>query len=208
MIRYIFCAVLWLGAGAGMSQDAPEPSKVSPEDQAAHDELIALRERIVKAYQARDVDGVLAELSDDIVVTWQNAEVSRRHEGIRNFYKVMMEGANSVVVDLKSSLKVDELSRLDLDRKMAVAVGSLEDDFTLRDGKQFHLSSRWTATLVKKDSDWKITAFHVSTNMMDNGVLRLTVEKNRLYIGGIAGAVGIILGGIAGWAFRRPKAAK
>lgn len=207
-MRSLLTVVCCLAAFGLIAQDAPNASNTSAEDQAAHDELIAMRERILKAYQARDVDGVLANLSEDIVVTWQNAEVSRGHEGVRKFYDVMMNGPDSVVVDLKSILKVDELSRLDLDRKMAVAVGSLDDDFRLRDGKAFHLTSRWTATMVKKENDWKITAFHVSTNMMDNGVLRLTVEQNRLYIGAIAGAAGLILGGIAGWALKRPKAAK
>lgn len=204
MAQIFLVLALLLNISVVIAQDGVKPPA---EDQATHDELIALRERIEKAYLARDVDGVLANLSDNVVVTWQNAEVSRGHDGIRKFYDVMMNGPDSVVVDLKSTLKVDELSRLDLDRQMAVAVGSLDDDFTLRDGKAFKLASRWTATLVKKDDAWKITAFHVSTNMMDNGVLRLTVEKNRLYVGGIAAAIGIIIGGIAGWTFRRPKAA-
>jgi hypothetical protein len=41
--------------------------------------------------------------------------------------------------------------------------------------------------------------------MFDNGVLRLTVEKNRLYTGAIAGAVGAMVGGLLVAMFGRRK---
>jgi hypothetical protein len=177
--------------------------EVPAEDKPTHEELIALRDRLLKAYDAKDIDGVLAEVDENVVVTWQDAVISRGPEGIRKYYEEKVGSPDSIVKDMKTKCTIDRYSQLYNDRSTAVAAGTLEQDFTLRDGKQFQLVSPWTATLVKQGEDWKIAAFHVSTNMFDNGVLHLYVQQNRLWAGGIAAGVALLIGLLLGMAFAR-----
>jgi ketosteroid isomerase-like protein len=192
-------------AGAKTETTAEDAAKgeVPAEDKPTHDELIALRDRLLKAYDAKDIDAVLAELDENAVVTWQDATISRGPDGVRKYYDEKVGGTNSVVQDMKTKCTIDRYSQLYGDRTTAVAAGTLDQNFTLRDGKQFHLVSPWTATLVKQDDAWKIAGFHVSTNMFDNGVLHLYVLQNRLWAGGIAGGVALLIGLLLGMAFAR-----
>ena len=36
---------------------------------------------------------------------------------------------------------------------------------------EFDLENRWTAALVKEEGEWKLAAYHVSANVLDNAVL-------------------------------------
>ena len=114
-------------------------------------------------------------------------------DGVREFYKRMMEGDDREVKGLKSDFKVDDLSIIYGD-DTAVAFGALNDEFSLKGGMDFSLASRWTATLVKKDDRWQIAAYHVSTNMFDNGVGDLLVKWASIKTGGVALLVGLFLG--------------
>jgi ketosteroid isomerase-like protein len=192
-------------AGATIEATAQDTAReqIPPEDKPAHDELIALRDRLLKAYDAKDIDGVLAELDENAVVTWQDATMSLGPAGVRKYYDEKIGSPDSIVKDLKTKCTIERYSQLYNDRNTAVAAGKLEQNFTLRDGKQFQLVSPWTATLVKQGGNWKIAGFHVSANMFDNGVLDLFVQRNRLWTGIIAGIIGLVAGVVLGGVFSR-----
>jgi hypothetical protein len=140
------------------AQDAAK-EEVPPEDKPTHDELIALRDRLLKAYDAKDIDAVLAELDENVVVTWQDAVVSRGPAGVRKYYDEKVGSPDSIVKDMKTKCTIDRYSQLYNDRGTAVAAGKLEQNFTLRDGKQFQLVSPWTATLVKQGTTGRSPLF-------------------------------------------------
>jgi hypothetical protein len=110
----------------------------------------------------------------------------------------MMIGDNSAVRSMTSKFSVDDLSRLYNDKKTAIAAGSMANHFELRDGKSFDLDSRWTAALVKEEGKWRIVAFHISTNMFDNGVLSLYLRQALLYTCIGVGFGGLVVGFVAG----------
>jgi ketosteroid isomerase-like protein len=175
-----------------------------PKEDPAHDELRAVKKGVEEALKKRDIDSLLKYLDNDVVVTWQNAETKRGHEGVKEFNDRMMKGENSVVVSLDSKIDVDDLSILH-GRDTAVAFGTLDDHFRLRDGMEFDLHSRWTATLVKKNDRWLIASVHVGSNIFDNGVLSLALGKSSLWIGGIAAAVGLLVGIVLALLIRRTR---
>ena len=140
-------------------------------------------------------------LDPDVVVTWQNGEVSRKPDGVKAYYDRMMKGPQRVVDTLTIDPTVEELTHLYGDT--GVAFGSSKDHYKLADGKDFDLLSHWTATVVKKDGKWKIAAFHASANMFDNAVLRLAVFRVSSWTGGIALVAGIVVGVVLGKVFRK-----
>ena len=150
---------------AGPSSVAAQP----PED-PAHAQLRALRDDLVDAMNKRDLNRLLSHLHPDVVVTWQNAEVSRKPEGVRTYIARMLDGPNSVVETFSTAPTVDELTIL-YGGDAGVAFGSSRDSFRLRSGQSFDLTSRWTATVVNDGESWKIAAFHSSASLFDNPLL-------------------------------------
>jgi SnoaL-like domain len=118
----------------------------------------------------------------------------------------MSEGENPKVKILKTDFDVDDLSII-YGGDTAIAVGKMDDHFQLRTGMEFELQSRWTATLVKQDGHWLLAAFHISTNMFDNGVSNLQTKWAATKAGGTAIVAGVVLGAMGGvwWSRRRGK---
>jgi len=193
----------------------PAPAAAMSADvEATHNALRALRDSLLEAWTRRDMDALLTHVDPNVVVTWQNGEVSRGPEGIRKFYDEVMVGPNRLISDISSSLKVDDLSILHGDNT-AIAFGSIHDDFTLSrgitrtavlgSGDKFSLDSRWTATIVKKDGQWKLASYHVSVDAFSNPILSKAVAvAKRAAI--IAGIVGLLLGAIVTWFYMRRRA--
>jgi ketosteroid isomerase-like protein len=199
---------------AQVTATPPAPAVMSPDVEATHAALRALRESLLDAWTHRDMDALLAHVDPNVVVTWQNGEVSRGPEGIRKFYNEVMVGPNRLISDISSSLTVDELSILHGDNT-AIAFGSIHDDFTLSrgiarsavlsSGDKFSLDSRWTATIVRKDGQWKLASYHVSVDAFSNPILSkaVAVAKQAAIIAGI---VGLLLGAILTWFAMRRRA--
>ena len=169
-----------------------------------HVELRTLRDDLFAAWQKRDIDTLLTHVTPDAVVTWQNGDISRGHEGIRRFYQEMMGGKDSLISDVKSTLKLDELSVL-YGQETAIAFGSIHDDISLNhaisrapflsDGKTLSLDSKWTATLVKMNNQWKLASYHVSTDTFSNPILAQAISVGKR-IAILASIAGLVLGAI------------
>jgi ketosteroid isomerase-like protein len=203
MKRWLLIAISFtlLGPFRALAQEGP--AKEDP----AHNELRALKRGAEESFNKGDIDSLLSKyVHKDVIVTWQNAEVNHGHGEVKSFYNRMMVGPNRVVESVTTNIGVDELSHL-YGANTATALGNMEQHFKLRDGLDFDLSSRWTATLVKEADQWKIAAFHVSANMFDNGVLRTALRRTAYWVGGIAGVVSLLIGIVLGRFSKRPRAA-
>jgi ketosteroid isomerase-like protein len=183
-------------AGAGHSTGQPVEDPL-------HAELRLLRDDLVDAVNKRDVPRLLKHLHPDVVVTWQNAEVSRHPEGVRAYLARMLEGPNRIVDSFTTAVAVDELTIL-YGGDSGISFGSTQDHFSLRGGQSFDLTSRWSATLVRHEDRWVIASFHASTNLFDNPLL---TGAKRLAMGLGAGAliVGVLVGWLVGRRRRRAR---
>lgn len=163
----------------------------------AHEELRVLRTEIINAITKGDIDTVLAHVHPDVVVTWQNSEVCRGRQGLKDFFDRM--GRKSFK-GYKIPPTPDELTILH-GGDTGISFGKTVAEYNLL-GRQYEIESRWTATLVKQEGKWLLGAYHISMNTLDNPLL--TAAKQGLYIAGAAGLViGILIGRILG---RRAKA--
>jgi ketosteroid isomerase-like protein len=185
----ILCSALCLAASA-----QGQPPNPTPED-PAHAELRALRSAMIEAFNKRDLDGMLKHLHKDVVVTWQNAEVSRGHAGVKAYYDRTMVGDKSIVVEARAEPEVTDLSILyGSPPHTAVAYGKLNDSYKLRDGSDIAMNSVFSVVLVKEDGRWQIVNYHASTNLFDNPLTKLAVLKSMT----IAGLGGVAIGALVG----------
>ena len=216
-IRVCIVTMVALMAGSAIAAQAQLEARqapATPEVESTHNALRLVRDEIMDGWKRRDIDDVLSHVDPNIVVTWQNGEVNRGPAAIRKFYKEMLDGDQSVLSDIQSTLTVDALSILH-GSDTAIAFGSIHDDMTFRHrvtgaaflgaGKTLALDSRWTATLVRKEGEWKLASYHVSANLFSNPVMDLA-SKAAGRIGGIAGfVIGAVIALPLAWLSRRRR---
>ena len=69
---------------------AAELIPVAEPNHEIHNALRGLRDRLLDATNKKDIDGILAEMHPNVVVTWQNAEVSHGKQAVRRECKVRL----------------------------------------------------------------------------------------------------------------------
>jgi ketosteroid isomerase-like protein len=166
----------------------------------AHNELRALRAHIVEAISQGDFDATLAHVHTNVVVTWQNNEVCRGHDGLRAFFDRLGRDAFR---EYKVPPTPDELTILYGD-DTGVSFGRVVAAYRIL-GKELDLESRWTATLVKEDDRWQLAGYHISMNVLDNPILNAATRSLYL-VGGVALLLGLIVGVLIGRRRRAPSA--
>lgn len=160
----------------------------SAQENPAHAELRTLRTEIIDAITKGDIDTVINHVHPDVVITWQNSEVCRGKQGLKEFFDRM--GSKSFK-GYKVPPTPDDLTTFH-GENTGVSFGKTVATYDLL-GKTYEIESRWTATLVKQDGKWLLAAYHVSMNTLDNPLL--TAAKNALYVAGVAGLlIGILVG--------------
>ncbi|MBY0521966.1 MAG: nuclear transport factor 2 family protein [Gemmataceae bacterium] len=185
------CPVLAVAALCLLGILAPAPAQ-TPKEDPAHDELRALFKEVLDAYNKADYDRLITYLDDDVVVIWQNADVSKKPAGVKEYFDKMMKGPNAVVKSAKIDPTVDDLTHLYGDT--GVAYGSSKDQYVLTDGTEFVQNTRWSASVVKRGGKWKVASVHISTNMFDNPILDMAVKKTMWMAGGGGVVIGFLVG--------------
>ncbi len=163
--------------------------------QADHLALRKILSEVEKAINAQDIDGMLAQMDPNCTVTWWNAEISHGHDDIVAYYRRMVKDEGRLITRYTTQAKVDGPARfIGSGGDVAVAEGSMEDEFFPILRGPFKLSSRWSATVAKSDGQWKIVNLHLSANVFTN---TLIAELTRALW--YTGAAGVVLGGFIGW---------
>lgn len=182
------------------------PFPMTPQTTDAHQQdrqaLLKILSDVEAAINAQDLEGMIAHMSPDCTVTWWNAEISRGHDDIRAYYRRMVKDPGRFIYQYKTQAKLGAHARfVGANGDVALADGSMEDEFfpTLR--RPFQLSSRWSATVAKSGGDWKIVNLHLSSNVFNN---TLIWELTRALW--FAGAAGLAIGGLSAWWIGRRRA--
>ena len=167
---------------------AQAPSAENP----AHASLRVVRDGMIKAIRANDLDALVSYLHKDAVLVWLNGETTRGHDAVRAYYNRMMTGDKRIVDKFTVDVEAKELSFLYGD-DTAVAYGTASSHFVLTDGTDLVINGPWSATLVEQDGKWLVASFQASANMFDNPVL----DKAKAFVLVVA-VIGIAAGLIVG----------
>jgi len=189
-----------------ISFSVPAMSHGQTKEDAAHGELRALMKKVLAAYNAGDMDELITYLDDNVVVTWQNAKVTKNAKEVKTFFEEMTKGPRRVVEKSTIAPVADELSLLYNEDKTAIAFGHSKDHYKLMDGLVFDQDTRWSATVVKKNGVWKVVSVHISVNVFDNPILDIAIKKTAMWVGGISGGASLLVGLLAGAIFFRHRA--
>lgn len=163
--------------------------------QADRQALLQVMHNVEKAINDQDIEGIIAQMSPDCTVTWWNAEISRGHEQIRAYYRRMMKDDGRIIGKYTTQATLGAHARfIGSGADVALADGSMEDEFFPIVRGPFRLSSRWSATVAKSSGAWKIVNLHLSSNVFTN---TLIAELTRALW--IAASACLAIGLLAGW---------
>jgi hypothetical protein len=167
--------------------------------------LLKILAEVEKAINAQDIDGILAQMRPDCTVTWWNAEISRGHGEIRAYYQRMVKDPGRIISKYTTHSKLGDHARfVGSGEDVALADGSMEDEFFPVIRGPFKLNSRWSATAAKSGGEWKIVNLHLSSNVFTNVLISELTQA--LWI---TGGACLFAGRLAGWFIgRRGKARK
>jgi uncharacterized protein (TIGR02246 family) len=200
MKTFLSIAVLCLSlAPAVLAQTAP--AAPPPDEDAIHNEIRAIRDEIRAAIGKGDFDAIVPHLHPNVVFTPMNNEVCRGPEEVRAYFNRMLKGPDAVLKSIRFDMKVDRLT--DLYGDTGLAFGDMDAVYTMRNGIELPVKTRWTCALVRQDGRWKIAAFQASPDAFDNPILLQKSRAASFRGAGIGGVVGLLVGLILAIPLRR-----
>jgi hypothetical protein len=81
----------------------------------------------------------------------------------------------------------------------------MNDHFSLNDGRELNLDSRFTAVLWKSDGVWKVHGFHLSTDAFHGAILKAAITTVMKWTAIIAGGVALVVGLATGFVLGRRR---
>lgn len=165
----------------------------------------ALRTMLVdatKALNERNFPNIEKYLDPNVNVIYQNAVVADGVAEVQAFQKKMYDGDSAVLAGYTADIQADKLT--EFYGNTAIAYGTINNHFTFTGGLKMDLPSKWTATLVKKDGNWKVVSLTLTSNIFDNPLLT-SAQASAKYFGFGGLALGLILGFLLFKFFRKNK---
>jgi hypothetical protein len=205
MLRVCLVALFALGAAA--------LPPVGAQDLPANDPHADDRKALLKIF--REVEGSInsqslarmaAQMDPAAVVVWANGEVSRGPKEVVGYYDRMVKGNDRILTKYTTAAKLHGHARFLGDGTVAIADGTMEDEFFPIIRGPFKLSSKWTTTAAKINGEWRVVALHLSANVFNN--VLLDEAKAALMYTGLGGlTVGLLVGALIAWFLGRLRTA-
>jgi len=173
-------------------------------DHEIHQELRAVLTTVQNAINSGNYDAMLPVISDSVRATTITQEVMSNRADVSAYFKRWF-GQGGFLKKLDMHLTADALTELSPDKTWGLVRGSGIENYTLADGRQYPMKTRWTAVLIKEaDGRWRLRAIHLGTNFLDNPILDDAKHAVVRYAS-IAGVVGIVIGLLIGFLVGRRK---
>jgi len=160
--------------------------------------LLKILSEVETSINEQSLDRMVKQMDPNATVVWANGEVSHGPAEILAYYDRMVKGKDRIITRYTTKAALDGHARFLGNGDVAVANGTMEDEYFPVIRGPFKLSSKWTTTVAKVDGEWKVIALHLSSNVFNN-VLLDEAKRMLMYVGG----GGVLVGLLAGWFFGR-----
>ncbi len=196
-MRTLFLCLFTLRA---MAQDLPTPDPYAAERQ----HLLKIFHEVESSINSQSLDRMVQQMDANATVVWANGEVSRGPAEVLAYYDRMVKGKDRILTKYLTTAKLNGHARFLGDGTVAIADGTMEDEYFPVIRGPFRLSSKWTTTAAKINGEWKIVSLHLSANVFNN-VLLDEAKRALLYAAGGGLLLGAFGGWLASWALNRRR---
>ena len=195
--RFAIGLVLAGCLSAPQTLSAQEEEEPHAED---HEQLRAMLVLLRDAVNAKDFRALEPHMYSTFSATMIDQNLLTTTDEFTRYFERLFVGDDPLITSLTMSPVADELTQI-YDDKYGIARGGNTEVYELASGKTYTLESRWTATLIKDDDQWKLLAIHSGVNFLDNPILA-AAGRASIYFGSGGLAIGLLAGLLFGWYFR------
>ena len=167
---------------------------------ADHEALRKLKDQALQAVNTRDYALARKLINEPFMATVITQDSFTDFDKLKTYFEGLYTRDFLRMKSVSMAAEPDDYSQI-LEGEFALTKGSTKEHYELADGRIFDMAGRWTAVSLKQNGEWKLLAFHSGTNFLDNPVLS-AVEKSVLWVGAVAGAIGLVIGLAGGWLIR------
>lgn len=189
----LFCLAMAVAQTPAPAADDPHAA-----DRA---QLLKIFHDVEDSINAQSLDRMAARMDPQGVVVWANGEVSRGPKEVLEYYERMMKGKDRILDKYLTKGKLSGPARFVGNGDVAIADGTMEDEYFPTSRGPFKLEGKWTTTIARINGEWKVIHLHLSANVFNN-VLIDEAKKALFMVGGGA----IVAGLVAGWLLGRRRA--
>ncbi|MDH5325263.1 MAG: nuclear transport factor 2 family protein [Gammaproteobacteria bacterium] len=172
------------GNGSASTQSVSAPHE---QDRAALKQIL---KEIEAAINAMDFEGLFKHFDENISVNFMTNDIAVGKEAIIAFYNKLFKDEGAILQSHKTTASLGAPAVFH--DNTITAYGMARDTFELKDGTIHHFDTRWTASAVKKNDQWKVVSLHFSVSPFANPILEQLTGKLGLF-SVVAFAVGIII---------------
>lgn len=181
---------------------AAEPAALPPEDMEALRGLLA---QATEAFSRRDMDAIERVLAPRFAVAMADQRLATDRAGLQAGIERWCSGPAAPFASVTFQPVVDRHAEPLATGVVAVA-GTSRDLYRFKAGSELTVDSRWTATVVRTPAGWRIAQLHLGIDPVDNPMMA-SLAGRVLWISGIAAAVALAVGLVAGWLLGRRRRA-
>ena len=173
------------------------------EHKGDHEQLRALLSKVVTALNERDWETLEIHLADDFAYTGDNQSTITSIDQLKKLEVELFTGENAPLKSMKVNPTPTIPTRF-LDEGIGYCYGKTTNTYKIKNGIEISTTGSWTATVVKRDGNWKLAAAHSGVNFYENSAIDRVVGFWRsTTIWALIG--GIVLGSLATWLLFRKK---
>jgi ketosteroid isomerase-like protein len=175
-----------------------------PDPAETRKEIDALVKVVADAVNQDKIDEALTHATEDAILVLPNGRLAQGADEIGRYYRAAIgTQADAAAHSVKLNPTIDGLVPL-RGGLSAIVTGTSDDELTLAGGRTLALRSRWTATVVRQEGQWRVASLQATVNVFDNPLLNAATQA-LYWVGGGAGLAGVLLGAIGGRLFGRKR---
>ena len=133
-----------------MAQDLPSPDPHA----ADREQLLKIFHEVENSINSQSLERMSQQMDDSVTVVWANGEVSRGPAEVLAYYDRMVKGKDRILTKYMTSAKLHGHARFLGDGNVAIADGTMEDEFFPVIRGSFKLRSKWTTTIARINCEW------------------------------------------------------
>jgi hypothetical protein len=134
-------------------------------------------------------------LAGEFVLTGVDQTIVISKAELKEYFSRMFETPDSLLTSIKIQPTASILTRF-LSDNVGICYGTSTDTYTLKKGGDAVMNSKWTATLIKENGEWRIAAVHAGADILNNPILNKSISLGYTFaaIGAVGGfALGLLL---------------
>jgi ketosteroid isomerase-like protein len=171
LLPLLLSLLILCAACAGAPTNAIQSPLSDAEAQATHDSLRAFHAKIITAFNASDIDTLMSCVDERVIFVAVNNDLVQGRDAARAYFEKMLKGSTPILKSISTVMEPDGLSTLH-SPSLAIAHGTATTTYSLTTGQSFTTKTRWTATVIRVQDQWKVISFQDAAGLFDDASRR------------------------------------